>query len=181
MAYLTAEALAEYMNKVPEDGDTKPQEYADGATAIVNNYLGYDPESAERTETVKGSGYHQIRLNARHITEIVSVSCEGEDIPAERFCASADSKDSNYIEFVDGSVFAAGHRYTVTYKAGWKSVPQDIVEVAKQVGSLLWESANGNLAVNSTSFADTGTRVFNNYTPDRFLKNIDAYRIEEIC
>ena len=69
----------------------------------------------------------------------------------------------------------------MTYTAGWESVPQDIVEVAKQVGSLLWESANGNLAVNSTSFADTGTRVFNNYTPDRFLKNIDSYRIEEIC
>ena len=181
MAYLTATALADYMNKVPDESDTKPQEYADGAMDIVNNYLGYDPESKERTETVKGSNYFQLRLNARHISAITAVTCEGESIPAERFCVSADSKDSNYIEFVDGSVFTAGLRYTVTYTAGWESVPQDIVEVAKQVGSLLWESANGNLAVNSTSFADTGTRVFNNYTPDRFLKNIDSYRIEEIC
>ena len=60
--------------------------------------------------------------------------------------------------------------------AGYQAVPEIIKTTALQLASLLWESAGGNLAVSSTTFADTGSRVFNNFTADRFLKQIAQYK-----
>lgn len=63
-------------------------------------------------------------------------------------------------------------KYTVTKS----TVPELIKNTALQIASLFWESAGGNLAVSSTSFADTGSRVFNNFKADRFLEQIAAYQ-----
>lgn len=56
------------------------------------------------------------------------------------------------------------------------TVPEIIKTTALQIASLFWESAGGNLAVSSTSFADSGSRVFNNFKADRFLEQIAAYQ-----
>lgn len=56
------------------------------------------------------------------------------------------------------------------------TVPPIIRLTTLQIASLFWESAGGNLAVSSTSFADTGSRVFNNFKADRFLEQITAYK-----
>lgn len=56
------------------------------------------------------------------------------------------------------------------------TVPAIIRLTTLQIASLFWESAGGNLAVSSTSFADTGSRVFNNFKADRFLEQIQSYK-----
>lgn len=63
-------------------------------------------------------------------------------------------------------------KYTTTVS----TVPEIIKITALQIASLFWESAGGNLAVSSTSFADTGSRVFNNFKADRFLEQLENYR-----
>ena len=77
---------------------------------------------------------------------------------------------------VDNSIFEKGSRYIITFKAGFQTIPEIIKTTALQIASLIWESGGGNLAVSSTSFADTGSRVFNNFTADRFLKQIAQFR-----
>lgn len=67
--------------------------------------------------------------------------------------------------------------YKIAYSAGFAHVPDRIVNVALQVASLIWESEGGNIAVSSTSFGDNGGRVFNNFKADRFLSDLDGYRL----
>lgn len=56
-------------------------------------------------------------------------------------------------------------------------VPAKIRTAALQIASLLWESAGGNLAVSSTSYADSGSRTFSNYSAERILKDLEPYRL----
>lgn len=211
--------LEDFMSKYPEDGDTKPQGYCEAAEEYIRNYLRYDPEQKDYITTVKGDDGNLAVLEAFPITQIVAFSVDG----IEHDITEIEVTDRNYIEFVDGSTFKKGCRYTISYKAGYptietekivysddgktfysthalskevkifgylpeatgeeneyilkkSTVPQIIKTTALQIASLFWESAGGNLAVSSTSFADTGSRVFNNFKADRFTEQIEKYK-----
>lgn len=220
--YITPSELEDFIGKYPEEGDEKPLSYCKSAIEVIHDFLGYDPEQQEYTTVIRGDGGVYASLYAFPITEIVSFKIDGIDQPITRIEVS----NKNLIRFEDDARFLAGHKYEITYKAGYKSietvvnvysadgitffkdanfteeaaipegvtpeateneneysystfistVPEVIKTTAKQIGSLFWESAGGNLAVNSTSFADTGTRVFNNFTADRFLNQIVSYK-----
>lgn len=88
-------------------------------------------------------------------------------------------RSKNYLESNFGKgVFYEDCLYEIVYTAGYlpEEIPAKIRTVALQLASLMWESAGGNLAVSSTSFADTGSRQFNNFTADRFLKEIEPFK-----
>lgn len=220
--YITPSELEDFIGKYPEDGDKKPESYCKSAIEVVQEYLGYDPEEKQYTTKIRGDGGVFAILDAFPITEIISFKIDGNDEPITRI----EIGNKNLIRFEDDALFLAGHKYEITYKAGYKAietvitvysedgetffidselseeaaipegitpeetetpneykystfvstVPEVIKTTAKQIGTLFWESAGGNLAVNSTSFADTGTRVFNNFKSDRFLDQIVAYK-----
>lgn len=172
MNFITADDLCAFANKVPDESDTLPASYCQAAMEAVEDYLGYNPEQSERTTLVKGDGGALAALEAMPISQISELTVDGAAADA----TALEVQSENYICFKDGSPFAKGSRYEVTYTAGWSSVPSLIKTTALQIASLLWESAGGNLAVSSTSFADTGSRVFNNFTADRFLKQIAKYK-----
>lgn len=172
MNFITSQMLQSFMDKHVEDGDTKPADYCNSAMEIVRDYLGYNPELQSYTQVVKGDNGALAALCAMPITSITALSVDG----AEHEPSEIEVENGNYICFVDNSVFQKGVRYTITFTAGYETVPDVIKTTALQIASLLWESAGGNLAVSSTSFAETGSRVFNNYTADRFLKQIAKYK-----
>lgn len=174
MEFIDQEALENFMQKYPQEGDTQPQSYCNAAMEAVADYLGYDPEEQTYTQTIKGDNGGIMALKACHITEITTFKVNGETHPVTELEIVDDAK--NYIEFADSSVFRMGVKYTITFKAGWENVPDLIKTTALQIASLFWESAGGNLAVSSTSFADTGSRVFNNFKMDRFLDQIAKYK-----
>ena len=172
MTFITKQMLCDFANKVVDNEDTQPDFYCKAAMEAVRDYLGYDPESQTYTQTVKGDGGSLAALQAMPITEITSLSVDGIEADPDEL----EVETENYICFKDNSIFQKGSRYTVTFTAGWATVPDIIKMAALQIASLMWESAGGNLAVSSTSFADTGSRVFNNFTSDRFLKQIAQYK-----
>ena len=172
MNFITGEMLCKFMNKEVESEDTSPQSYCNSAMEEVKEYLGYDPQDQTYTQTIKGDGGALAALQAMPITEITALSVDG----AEADASQLEVESENYVCFKDDSVFAKGSRYTITFKAGFSTVPEIIKTTALQLASLIWESGGGNLAVSSTSFADTGSRVFNNFTADRFLKQIAQYK-----
>ena len=172
MNFITGEMLCKFMNKEVETTDTSPQNYCNSAMETVKEYLGYDPQSQTYTQTIKGDGGKLAALQAMPITAISALSVDGAVADASQLEVDAE----NYVCFKDDSVFAKGSRYTITFTAGFATVPEIIKTTALQVASLIWESGGGNLAVSSTSFADTGSRVFNNFTSDRFLKQIAQFK-----
>lgn len=173
MAYITAQELADYAGKHPKENDGKPQKYADAAMDTVNRYLGYNPEEALYTTTRFGDEGTLFSVEAYPVTQIHTVTVNGTADNVQNYVIS-DSK--KYIARQRDARFRCCDMYQIAYKAGFEEVPEIIKMTALQIGSLLWESASGNLAVSSTSYADTGSRVFNNFTPDRYLKQIEDYK-----
>lgn len=149
-----------------------PETYCKSAMEMVRDYLGYDPELQTYTQLVKGDGGSLAALQAMPIVSITALSVD--DVTGDP--STLEVEKENYICFKDNSVFKKGSRYTITFTAGYQTVPEVIRTTALQIASLFWESAGGQLAVSSTSFADTGSRVFNNFTADRFLKQIAKYK-----
>ena len=172
MNFITSTELCNFMNKQVEASDTGPASYCKSAMETVKEYLGYDPELQTYTQTIKGDGGALAALQAMPVTEITALSIDG----VEADPLQLEWETENYVCFVDNSVFEKGSRYLITFKAGFQTVPEIIKTTALQIASLIWESGGGNLAVSSTSFADTGSRVFNNFTADRFLKQIAQFK-----
>lgn len=174
MTFITRSELEKFTNKYPDSQDTNPDKYCNSGMEAVKNYLGYDPESQSYTQEIKGDGGVLAALQAMPITAITALSIDGTQADP----TTLEVQSENYVCFKDGSPFVKGSRYTITFTAGFpaQTFPDIIKTTALQVATLFWESAGGNLAVSSTSFADTGSRVFNNFTADRFLKQIAQYK-----
>lgn len=182
MNFITKNDLYAFMNKFPDEQEQSqqsgaeefdgPETYCKSAMEQIADYLGYDPELQEYTQDVKGDGGTLAALQAMPVVSITALSVDG----TEGDPAALEVEKMNYICFKDNSIFQKGSRYTITFTAGYQTVPDIIRTTALQIASLLWESAGGNLAVSSQTFADTGSRVFNNFTADRFLKQIAKYK-----
>lgn len=170
--YITAKDLEDFIGKYPDD-ETLPAQYAQAAEEMVSSYLGYSPEQKEYTTVRYGDNGNLFELDAFPLVEIKSFKVNGAEADSE----SLRVRSKNYLESGYGrGVFSHDNLYEITYTAGHEEVPQKIRTVALQIASLMWESAGGNLAVSSTTFADTGSRQFNNFTADRFLKELEPYR-----
>ena len=166
--YITREMLENFENKYADENDSLPLQCCKAAEETVEKYLGYCPEEKEYTFKVYGNNSEILTLPV-WIMNVISVDGEtGLEWDIEK----------NHL-FYEGrkKKWHSALSYEVKCKGGFTEVPLKIVTVALQLASLYWESAGGNLAVSSTSYADTGTRVFNNFSEDRFLKDIDAWRI----
>lgn len=164
--------VQQFCGKFVEEGGTIAEDCAKAAMETVEKHLGYDPELKEYTVSVYGDGSETLALPA-WISELKSVHCFDE--------TTAYEWEKNYLYRAGRkAVWEKGVLYTVRFSGGFDPVPMKIALVAKQLASLYWESAGGNLAVSSTSYADTGTRVFNNFSEERFLKDIDAWRIQRL-
>lgn len=173
--YITKDMLTQFTGKFPGEDDSYIDRYLNAAEEKVRGYLGYSPEQGEYSQTVRGEGTDILVLKAP-VIEITGVSIDG----TEQTGLTGWEAEKNYVRLWKNNVpqvFAKGVPYTLTYRGGLEEVPQVIVQTALQIADLFWESAGGNLAVNSTSFADSGTRVFNNFKCDRFLEQINEYRI----
>lgn len=173
--YITAQDVENFIGKYPED-ESLAEQYAKAAEEMVAEYLGYSPELKEYTEKRYGDGGSLFALSAFPLGELKKVSADGTELDISRLRI----RSKNYLECDFGKGKFSGDRlYEITYTAGYANdeVPAKIRTVALQLASLMWESAGGNLAVSSTSFADTGSRQFNNFTADRFLKELEPFRL----
>lgn len=175
MAYITKDLLEQFMQKYPED-ETLAQNYAAAAEEEIENYLGYSPEKKEYITARYGDGGKLFELDAKPLIELKSVTENSNEISSSLFRI----KSANYLEYSYGkNSFSKDSFFVFTYTAGFEEVPQKIVTVGLQLASLMWESEGGNIAVSSTSFADNGSRIFNNFKAERFLTELDPYRLNQ--
>lgn len=178
MAYITEKLLEEFAGKYPEAESGLPAVYAEAALSRIARYLRYDPELKEYSVKVWGDGTDSVVLPAP-VFSIISVSVDGR--PQEN---DGWEWSKNYLSrrLANGQkeIFSPGTRLEISFMGGHDPVPRDILEAALKLATLSWEAAGGNIAVTSTSFADTGTRSFNNFSPDRILNEINGWRIYHV-
>lgn len=176
MSIVTVAQFKAYAKKL--DGDVTVealyQTYIDAAESLVSNYLGYSPASATYTsQTYYGDGKKYLRLRARPITALSSISVSGVSKTTTDF-----SIDEETITEKNGNPFPVGAVVVVTFTAGFATVPALIQLTILRLTALLSMEAGEAIGVTSMSFDGGNTRSFINYTNyDKYLAAIDQYRI----
>lgn len=174
--YITTEDLQDYVKSYPDDTDEFAG-YVNAAIAIVNGYIGYNPELHTSTKKMDGTGCNLLNIQDAPIVTVVSLTVDG--VPVDS--ASYVIRDE-YIILLGGLIFTPGiANVEVTYSAGFSPVPGDIVQTALRIAGVLHAEADGNIGISSKSFGESGSRVFLNSNLERYLVAIDAYKIKELC
>lgn len=179
MDEITNELLQKFTEKYTDENDADSSElqslYKSAAVKKVSDFLGYSPILSDIEEYTRGDGTSVLSVNS-WVHSVERVSDDYNQVIEDSLLLDFRK---NYIERLDGGIFEKNKLYHIKYKGGFDPLPADISMVILQIASLLWESAGGNLAVNSKSFPDMGTRVFNNFSPDRFLEQLKGYCIHK--
>ncbi len=177
--YITADMLQSFTEKyVNEDQLPLMEAYCRAAEKKIEHYLGWNPEPSEKTVKARGNGGFYFDLRTRGFMSFTAAKINGIETDVSVF--DMESDDRRYAVMKDGTAFFRNSLYEITFTQGFEEMPADIVTCALQIATLYMESAGGNLAVSSTSYADSGTRVFNNFKAERFLENIWHYKIAEL-
>jgi uncharacterized repeat protein (TIGR02543 family) len=159
------------------DGDATAealyQTYIDAAEATVRDFLGYSPLQATYTaQTYYGDGYNYLRLAAKPVTALASITVDGASKTPSDFIL-----DGETIIEKNRNIFPAGSPVVVTFTAGYPVVPPLIINAILEIASLKAMQAGEAIGVSSTSFDGGNTRSFVNYTSfDKYLANIAQYK-----
>ena len=172
MAYITKDVLDLLLN---ESTDTTYDVLKDMAIAaaenIVKDYLGYDPALATYNETFFGYGYAEIQLNAKPITELLSVTIDGVSQSVDSFYTR------NEMLGLKSGVFPLNSVIAVEYKAGYTTIPGAIQDVALRIAALKMSEV-GNVGITGKSSDNGGSKTFistTNFT--KYLNDLSGLRI----
>jgi len=148
------------------------------AQEIVSNYIGFDPESAQRTDWISPIGNNRLYLFAHPITAVSSVELNGVSIPSTDYTIH-----DRYLRLNSGVWPEGIETVKVTYTAGWSAtgntnlLPDTIKMVILQIATLMLMEAGENIGVTGKSFGEN-SRTFINYTNmSKWLSKLDEYKI----
>lgn len=176
MAIVSVDDFKVYAKKLDGDVATEAlyQTFVDSAETIVEDFLGYDPESQTYSgQTFYGDGRKYLQLKAKPITALTALTIDGvaEDVLDYSF-------DDDTILRIDGTEFYPGATIAVSYTAGYTTVPEPIKAAVLRISALLSVEAGENIGVTSQSFDGGNTRSFINYTNyDKYLQPIAKYKL----
>lgn len=176
MAIVTVDEFKLYAKKISGDSALEDlyEVFVNSAEAVVTDFLGYDPTSQTYTnETHYGDGRSYVCLKARPISALSAFSVDGvaEDVLDYTI-------DDDRIIRIDGTEFYPGATLSVSYTAGYSTVPDLIKQTVLRIAALLSVEAGENIGVTSQSFDGGNTRSFLNYTNfDKYLAPIARYRL----
>ena len=174
--YITTEDLQDYVKSYPDDTDEFAG-FVNAAIAIVNGYIGYDPELHTTTKKMDGTGCNLLNILDAPIVSVISLSVDGVPVDSASYVVRDE-----YIILLGGLMFNPGTaNIEITYSAGFSPVPGDIVQTALRIAGVLHAESDGNIGISSKSFGESGSRVFLNSNLERYLVAIDKYKIKELC
>jgi len=143
------------------------------AQKVVEDYLGYNPESETRTDYVQGIGNNNLYLFAQPITAVSSISINGTAVASTDYDVLG-----NHLRLKQG-VWPNNTEIAVTYTAGWSAlnVPDIVKLTILNIASLMLQESDGNIGITGKSMSED-SRTYINYTNyDKWLKKLDALRI----
>jgi len=179
MALITVSELENYSaNFEASAGMTALKgEIVNAASAVVTDYLGYDPISASRTFRTVGTGMDEILLPVPSVSAVATVTEDGVTLSATNYSLVASGAKYK-IERSDGLAFARGVKIVVTYTAGYVAAPSNMKLAALRIGALMLSETQGNIGVTGKTFADMSKQFVSYTNYDKYLKPLAPYRAE---
>jgi len=174
-ALCTIDQVKDYAGVKDDHKNDSLELYVNAASAMVDEYLGYDPMTQTYTEEVyDGNGTKCLITKARPITAITTLLCDGDTVDIDDFV--------NRTWYIDGDdyVFVRGNsNYKLTYTAGYSSstMPVSITLACIKIAAMMTkeDGRTGSLGTSSISHGD-GSRTFVESTYDSILSSIYEYK-----
>ena len=121
------------------------------ADTTIKNYVGYDIEAADQTEILFGNNEREIQLKHLPVNSVASVTEDGN--------ALTQGNENEYVFHSNGRLERVLGRWsgakpkniTITYNAGYSTIPDDIKFTSARVSARILMSA-----LNLSSQAKTG-------------------------
>ena len=165
----------------PEVNDIKRQ-YIISATEVVENYLGYKLDIHEVTEEHTFIGSHDFYLKSFPVQEVYNVIlADGTYLPAPYYSLRGDHVRIQFPRddfFAESCKLWKNDEITIIYAAGYRQLPDIVTQTILRIASLLQSESQGNIALQSKSYGNDGSRSFFNYTNwSKFLDPLYPLRV----
>lgn len=179
MALITVSELESYSGDFAADAGITALKgtIVNAASAVVTDYLGYDPISASRVFRTVGTGLDEILLPVPSVSAVASITEDGVTLSATKYSLVASGQKYK-IERSDGLAFDRGVKIVVTYTAGYTTAPDQMKLACLRIGALMLSEKDGNIGVTSKSFADMSKQFISYTNYDKYLKPLAPYRAE---
>lgn len=125
------------------------------ADQVIKTYLGYDIEAADQTETLFGDNLRELNLKHIPVNSISSITEDGNSL--------TEGNESDYVFHSNGRVERVLGRWsgakpkniTVSYNAGYSTIPEDIKFTSARISARIILSAMNLSSQASTGAANT--------------------------
>jgi hypothetical protein len=147
-------------------------------SALIQSYLGYNIASQSWTEIRDGNGRDRLIMRNRPVSAVTSVVVDGNTIPQSAgWPAPGWSFDEAYI-YLRGHEFRKGRgNVTLSYTAGYASVPADLAQAATELVAYRYGS---RLKAGMGIVSDTGMQQTVAYSqrdmPASVMTALEPYR-----
>lgn len=161
-------------NETSAEVDAMKEQMLKSAQEVVSKYLGYNVENEVHDDYICGIGQPTLFLFGFPVTEVLSLSLSGSDIPSTDYELRGRGlrlKSGVWPEGID-NVHAV-------YNAGWtlETVPETVKMTILQIASLMLAESGGNIGITGKSMPEN-SRTFINYTNyNKWLEKLDEYKI----
>jgi len=174
-ALCTVDQVKEYADIKDEHKNDSIELYINAASDMIDEYLGYDPETQTYTEEVyDGNGTKFLALKARPITTLTTVLEDGDTVSTTDFVTR-----SWYIDGYDYVFVRGNSNFKITYIAGYEStaMPPSITLACVKIAAVMLkeDGRTGSLGTSSISHGD-GSRTFMEQTYSSILESLSTYR-----
>lgn len=159
-----------YTNNFESDPevDALKLQYLGMAKEVTEGYLGYPIDLHQVEEEHIFTGSYDFYLKEFPVQEVYSVIlADGKSLPAPYFSLRGDHvriklpKDDFYYESCH---LWRDDPITIIYSAGYRTLPDIIVQTILRIASLLQTESGGSIGLTSKSYGNDGSRSFLNYT-----------------
>jgi hypothetical protein len=172
MALISRDELNSYAGDFNADLNDTKDIIIDAAEAEVEKYLGYSPVSGTRVYRFTGYGNAEQVLDIPNASAITAVTIDGTTVSAAAYTLDADL---NAVRLTN-LTFTRDKVCTVSYTAGWATIPGEIKLACLRIASLMLTETNGNIGVTGKSFADMSRQFVNTTNFNKYLLPLSHLR-----
>ena len=126
--FTTIANFKQYLGLVVATDDVLIASIITAVSAWVENYLTRNIHTAQYVDTVDGSDTKSITFDNYPITAVSSVIVDGKTINASSYRWRNSS-----VTLIDGCIFSRRSIITVTYTAGYASIPVDLAQACIEI------------------------------------------------
>ena len=136
----TLSALKSWLNLTTVMDDAMLSRLISAASSYIENILNRTILSQIYTDKMSGKGTHTLSFYHSPVTAVASLSIDGNIIPAASSSLQAGYLFSSSQLMLNGYLFTRGHQnITVTYTAGYTTVPYDIEQACLELCALRYK------------------------------------------